>query len=165
MSGVFVTVTYFWVNSSGALVKFIFKIILKQILKEKYFKLLMLRDRGWGWYVSKGTSLPYDFWQISLSMNRFFCVSHTHRFLLLRNEVVNKRHLNRKFDVARFCCQNCLLNIGVYHVNLHVFFFYISNSIFGVNVRVAQQIYVFKVKSCLIVQKFEQFFYCYQYLP
>ena len=62
MSGVFVTVTYFWVNSSGALVKFIFKIILKQILKEKYFKLLMLRDRGCGGYVSKGTSLPYDFW-------------------------------------------------------------------------------------------------------
>ena len=75
---VFLSVTYFWVNSSGALVKFIFKIILKQILKGKYFKLLMLRDRGWGGYVSKGTSLPYDFWKISLSMNRFFlCVPYS----------------------------------------------------------------------------------------
>ena len=36
-----------------------------------------------------------------------------------------------------------------YNFVLHVF--YISNSIFGVNVRVTQQIYVFKVKSCLRV--------------
>ena len=35
---------------------------------------------------------------------------------------------------------------------LHVFF--ISNSFLVVNVRVAQQIYVFKAKSCLAVSKF-----------
>ena len=33
------------------------------------------------------------------------------------------------------------------------FFFLISNSIFGVNVRVATPIYVFKVKSCLAISK------------
>ena len=32
-------------------------------------------------------------------------------------------------------------------INLHVFS--ITNPIFGVNVRVAKEIYVFKVKSCL----------------
>ena len=32
--------------------------------------------------------------------------------MLLKYEEVNKRHLTRNFNVARFCCQNCLLNIG-----------------------------------------------------
>ena len=47
-------------------------------------------------------------------MNDSFC------FLLLKNEAVNKRHLSRNFDVARFCWEKCLLNICVYHVKLHL---------------------------------------------
>ena len=39
--------------------------------------------------------------------------------------------------------------------------FFISSSIFGVNVRVGQQIYIFKVKSCLgsvgVAQQFPKF--------
>ena len=38
-------------------------------------------------------------------------------------------------------------------VCLFLLFFLISNSIFGVNVRVATPIYVFKVKSCLAISK------------
>ena len=36
-------------------------------------------------------------------------------FLLFKNEAVSKRHLTRNLDVSRFCCQNCMLNICLYH--------------------------------------------------
>ena len=42
------------------------------------------------------------------------CVPYSFFFLLFKNEAVNKRHLTRNFDVARFCCLNCLSNIAVY---------------------------------------------------
>ena len=46
----------------------------------------------------------------------FFCVCLililVSTLMLLKYEEVNKRHLTRNFNVARFCCQNCLLNIG-----------------------------------------------------
>ena len=76
------------------------------------------RERGEG--VSPGTSLAYDdFRYISLPMNCFFSVCP---ILILssascKNEAVSNRHLTRNFDVARFCCQNCLLHVSLYHLN------------------------------------------------
>ena len=52
-----------------------------------------------------------------------FRVNDSYCFLLLKNDAVNKRHLTRNIDVTRFCCQNCLLNTLVYHVNQHWVYF------------------------------------------
>ena len=73
------------------------------------------------------------------------------------------------FSYRLFCPKEIFLNlffllfffISMYRVlnKLSEYtFFLISNFIFGVNVRVAQEIYVFKVKSCLgVAQQFRKF--------
>ena len=52
------------------------------------------------------------------------CDSYSYCFRLLKNEIVNKsydkRNLTKKFDVTRFCCQNSLLNMRVYHVTDYI---------------------------------------------
>ena len=72
------------------------------------------------------------------------------------------------FSYRLFCPKEIFLNLLFYFFFISVYrvlnklseytFFLISNFIFGVNVRVAQEIYIFKVKSCLgVAQQIQKF--------
>ena len=107
------------------------KIMWRSVLK--LVNMLELAKIGieWEWQEVSGIRYYIRIWMLSLHTIRFFinflvnesfflCVPYSYCFVLLKNEAVNKRHFTRNFDMARFCCQNCLLNILVYHVLLDI---------------------------------------------
>ena len=107
------------------------KIMWRSVLK--LVNMLELAKIGieWEWQEVSGIRYYIRIWMLSLHTIWFFinflvnesfflCVPYSYCFVLLKNEAVNKRHFTRNFDMARFCCQNCLLNILVYHVLLDI---------------------------------------------